>query len=122
MKKILFIGIENFFVSSIKRSLQKAGKEVETLVSNTVLDVADKCEKHPDIHLVVLVGWILDTPIHPGLPNTTHLIPKIKDKLGEKVKIITAHSDDKINQRLMDAGCNVDIESIELTEHLIKIL
>ncbi len=125
MKKVLFVAMDCLHRGSVERYIRKTVPEKQFLFlsARTTQEVVDACIAHEDIETVVLVGFLADLPIKTGFePNTVTLVEKIREMLGDGVKLYTASPEEKFNARLMTAGCDEVIDLGDISFHLANIL
>ncbi len=125
MNKVLFVAMDHIQQGSVERYIRKVVTEKPFLFlsAKTTQEVTTACINHPDIETVVLVGFLTDIPISSSFqPNTVALVEKIREMLGDGVKIYTASPEEKFNARLMTAGCDEAIDLGHISVRLAQLL
>lgn len=129
-RQILLVGrkgeMGDVFVSKTEELAGKMVPRIEFHWPSTTHAVHNYCHECHRTELVIIVGNIIDKTRVKGLPNTVHLIPLAKSTVAHRwarsVKVIAAMANDRYNQILKDAGCDLIVPYAELPDFLLDYL
>lgn len=109
MKKVLFVGIQRFYLQGMLRNLANdKGELIEDFLANNQREAVEIAEENPYLDLVIFMGYVAtgelsECPFTANVKISTEL----RKILSPEVIMVAATGHDEADKKLLENGCSV---------------
>lgn len=120
MRKVLFIGIQRFFLRGLLSNLSSSKMGVlEDFLANSPNEAIEIAKNNPDICAVIFMGYITGTGSENPFRANVGVAIEL-DKILSKKVMIAATGDERTDVELMKNGCTIHAPMMEICNFLQK--
>jgi hypothetical protein len=118
MRKILFIGIQRFFLRSLLENLSNRGKSpIEAFLANSPDEAINTAKNNPDISVVLFMGYLEVTDSENPFRVNVSVAIELNKILTQKA-MVAATGDKQTDIELMKNGCTTCVLMMEVGKFL----
>ena len=117
MRKVLFIGIQRFYMRGLLRNLpERKLKGISEFLANTPDEAIQIAKENPDISVVLFLGYLFASGSEDPFRANVGVAIELNKILARKVMIAATRDD--VDEELMKNGCTIKVPVLEVGNFL----